>query len=167
MSQFPAFAAGSKITAAALTEMEPLSAWKLANTSRATNTTLSADPDLVLNLGIGTYLIDGFWVITGGTTGSSDMKAAINYTGTSTTAWWTPYGPTTASSTATYQNGLVLGGSAALGTYSTTTPVNAAPRGFIITTSAGQLQTQWSQNTSSATATVMQAGSWFRAQQVA
>jgi hypothetical protein len=167
MSQFPTWASGSKVTAAQLTAMEPMTAWKLSNTSRASTTTLAADPDLVLNLSSGTYLIDGFWVITGGTTGSSDMKASINYTGSSTTAWWTPYGPTTASSTSVYQNGLVLGGAAGLGTYSTTTPVNAAPRGFIVAVSPGQLQVQWSQNTSSTTATVMQAGSWFRVQQVA
>lgn len=155
------------MTAAQLTVMEPNTVWKLSSTSRASTTALAADPDLVINLNQGTYLIDGFWVITGGTTGSSDMKASINYTGASSIAWWTPYGPTTASSTAVFQNGLVLGAGAALGTYSTTTPVNAAPRGFIYANSPGQLQVQWSQNTSSTTATVMQAGSWFRVQQVA
>ena len=167
MGQFPAWAAGSKITSAQLTQMEVNAAFKASDTMRSSTTTITADPDLQINLGVGTFLIVGYWGITGGTTGSSDMKVTIAYTGTVGFGSWTPFGPTTASSTAVYQNGGALGATAALGTYSTTIPVNAGPQGLVTTSSSGSLQVQWAQNTSNATATTLKAGSWLYALQIA
>lgn len=138
---------------------------KPANTARTSTTTLTADPDLQLALAAGTWIFDCVLPFTGGTTGSSDAKITFEFSGTAsaTGSFWIPFGPTTSSSTVVNNNSTALASTQVIGTYSTTTPVSAQPKGGVVVTAAGTLALYWSQNTSSSTATTAQAGSWLRA----
>jgi hypothetical protein len=146
-----------------------LYAYKSAQTSRASTTTLANDPGLFLALeASATYIVDGYVVYSNAlAAGSADIKVAFAVPAGVSASQVTMYGT----------SGVVT---ADLVTYDLTansgtrdSPGNGAtamafqPKASCVTTTAGNVTLQWAQNTSASTATIVQAGSWLRATRVA
>lgn len=166
-TQFQQFAAGSKITAAALTLMEPQNAVKNGVQSVANSTTLQDDNDLVFQLpGSGTYIYQTFLNYTGGVLGSSDLKCTYVYTGTSSFSVWGGIGINTSGTTAIQAGGNADGSTVAWGT-SGGSFFTLLMHGTLFATSAGTLKLQWAQNTSSATNTNLRQGCHMQVWQIA
>jgi hypothetical protein len=165
---YPAWTSGQRVTAALITAMQPIIVVKAANTSRASTTTLAADPHLVLPVSAGaTYLMDG-WLEYDGNFGSpGDFKADWTLPSGGTLRWGLhsnaagdttqKYATTTASASTVVTAGAYGIGSTANG---------ARPAGYLTTSAAGNITLRWAQNSSSATATTVYAGSWIRLQRV-
>lgn len=159
--------AGSRITASMLRAVAPLAAYKTADETVTSSTTLQADDQLFIALlANATYSWDLWLNYEGGTQGSSDLK----------TGWSLPASASLKGS-AEYVNNA---GSSIVEVYftgaSTLAPGtngSGQVRGFTargtITTSAtaGNMQLEWCQNTVSATGTIVHAGSVLRAWQIA
>jgi hypothetical protein len=152
-----AFAAGMGLTAAEMNEIQPLQVIKQAPQSVTSSTTLVNDTALLVSLPVASaqYIFRSMFYFTGGTRGSSDLKYN----------WSIPSG----ASLAFALNGIGTGGgsfdgdgfsgSGALGTQGATQCAALFYGSLIVGTTTGTLQLQWAQNTSSGTATTMQAGS--------
>jgi hypothetical protein len=137
---------------------------KASNTSRATNATASADPDLSVTLAAGTYSLDGYVSYTAGGTGG--FKAALfasQAIATSRYGIWTSQNGNTGTIN-------VVPSAAPTTTITTATRVDNASgnagafflRATLIIPSSTTVSLTWAQQTSDATATVVEAGSWFR-----
>ena len=143
----------------------PWTAWKAADTSRASTVTLTADPDLSIpTVANATYVVDGYLNFEGGTAGSSDLQWELTSNGT---LRFKVSGAGTGGTTvigATYQgSGVVVLGTSGAGTLR-----GADFHGMLIAgASAGSLTMLWAQNTTNATATIMHATSWMSARRVA
>ncbi|NUR03059.1 MAG: hypothetical protein HOY79_43090 [Streptomyces sp.] len=169
MSQFPALLAGQRMTAAVAAQMLPYWAQKIGPTGRASTTTLADDPDLILALpGAGTFTFELFLNYTGGTLGSSDLKMAMVYSGSSSYGVWAVNGVNTTSTAQVNMggNGTGTAGTITVGT-SGGTFLTVDIKGELVATSAGNLSLQWAQNTSNATATNLRQGCWMRVTQIA
>lgn len=168
MSQFPAWAAGSKITAGGLTQMEDFVVIKGAPTSVTSSTTLIVDPDLQIPITTsgGTFIFDAFLLYTGAAVGTGDLKLTFVYTGTSSNTLFGVNGITTSSTTSVNMGGNGFTGTSALGSNGGNFVTCQIQGSFQIST-AGTLEMQWAQNTSSATATQLKTGCWLRLQQIA
>jgi len=137
-----------------------LSIVKLADTSRASTTTLTADPELQLAVVANTtYTFDAELFYDAGA-GQFNMFFAGP---AGSTISWVPAGldpSVTAAASGiirTGRNGQVVGEAGA------GTVVTAFPRGIItVAGTAGTVSVNWAQGTSSATATILKAGSWLR-----
>ena len=169
MSQFPAVAAGQRLTADVVGQMLPFWAVKGGGTGRTSTTTLADDPDLLLTLpGSGTFAFELFLNYTGGTLGSSDLKMAMVYSGTSSYGVWAVNGINT---TATTQANMGGNGTGAAGTITVGTSggtfLTVDIKGLLVATSSGTLSLQWAQNTSSGTAVTLRQGCWMRITQLA
>lgn len=167
--QFPSVSAGQRLTADLISQMLPLWAVKGGATGRTSTTTLADDPDLLLALpGSGTYAFELFLNYTGGTLGSSDLKMAMVYSGTSANGVWAVNGINT---TSTAQANMGGNGTGAAGTITVGTSggsfLTVDLKGYINTTSSGNLSLQWAQNTSSGTAVTLRQGCWMRVTQLA
>lgn len=157
MSQYPVIPAGSRITAGLLSSMLPVFVRKASDTSRASTTTVTDDPDLTTTLEANAMYRVTFWIhysaaAAGGfktqwtvPSGASGLRSCwgVGTSPTSTTdpqgdGRWGVHGFTTATS---------------YGTRDSTNQVLAKEEGDIVTTSAGTLALQWAQTASSATAT--------------
>lgn len=167
----PLFYAGQELTAAALNAAFPLRAFADADTSRTSSTTFLDADGLVVELEANSqYAIDGWLAYDAGVTGDLKVQLLVP-TGAGGT--WGMYALSTTStgSVGTVQanrapvgsgNALTAGGSA-----SSAGAMNALLRGYIATgDDPGELQVQFAQNTSNATATTIKAGSWIRAQKI-
>lgn len=172
---YPTIAAGSRVTAGLLQSMQPLVAYKSADTLRASTTTLADDPDLTMQLAANaTYLVEmriSFATITG--TGAPLLK----------TAWDVPagasgnrsaQGPGSAATDSNADNMATHAGIHAFNTTvtyggrnSATSECIAIETGLITTASAGTLAFQWAQATSNATAVRVGAGSTLYAVRIA
>lgn len=164
-------------TASALSPLgEPLYKYKAAHTDRSsanTGATLTDDPDL-------TMLLDANAVYV--------IEFHLHYAATDTarfrTAWTVPSGATGTRSSVGPDQGVILSSTSAGGTgrwgvhnfgttatYGTrdsaTNQCAAVEEATVTTTTAGTCALQWSQVTSSATATRLAQGSWMRAVRLA
>lgn len=158
-SQYPQVFAGQTLTAATLQSFAPFTVVKAADTSRATNTTLSADPDL--QFAVAASAVYYWWLFIdyeGGTQNASDITVGWSVP-TGTTMRWT-------------RAALTLAGAADVGVLSTEsgTPsfgTNGAGNSRTIkaegtltsSTTPGTASFQWAQHTSNGTATIVHAGS--------
>ena len=162
-TQFPQILAGQAFTAALLLSMIPQVAWKSADTSRASTTTLTNDPDLSFAIpSAGTYLIDGYLNYEG-SNAPGDLQIEFNSVGN---IRWQAFGQNTSgtiSGIGTRQGG----GANTFGAAGAGVLCAVGIRGDIITPASGNCNMSWAQNTSSATATILHAGSWLRLQRVA
>jgi hypothetical protein len=151
------FSAGQRLTASGLRSALGLRARKAADTARTTTVTLTADPDLTLSVLANTvYLVKISMLYKGAATNTGDFKLGFSVpSGASLAGGFTgianPLGvtiiPVTASSTLTsYSNG-------------TGNPLWCMVTATLVTSAAGSLTLTWAQNTSSATATTLMAGS--------
>ena len=158
--------AGGRITAVMLRDVAPLAAYKAGDQSVSSSTTLVNDAYLFVSvLANAVYYFSCFLDYQGGTQGSSDIKWA----------WSVPSG-TTMRYTDTHVS---TGGSSTVGALSTESTVPTAGtngstlRGITMTgtvatsSTAGTLQLQWAQNTSSGTATTVHAQSSLALWQIA
>jgi hypothetical protein len=162
------FKAGQRLTAAALNAAIGLTARKGADTARSsanTGTTLTADPDLtVAVLANAAYLVTFSLLYKGAATNTGDFKFSFS----------APSGATLAGGFLGINNPLGLyilpvTVSSTLVSYSNTTanPLWCEVTATLVTSSTpGNLTLTWAQNTSSATATTLMAGSSLQAAQV-
>lgn len=113
-----------------------------------------------------TYHVEAFLIFTGGTQGSSDLKIAWTAPAGVTMTWWVQGLNTAGTYTVTAANVLPTT-TVALGTSGATVRVARIEGALVVAATAGTLQLQWAQNTSSGTATVMGIGSLLKLTRVA
>lgn len=168
MSVYPNLLAGQRITAELLESMQPLWVGKTVTTDRASTTTISADPELVLPVEANAeYVFEFYWRVSGITAGGIDIQIT------------TPTG-----ATGSYSCNRLAADQADTGTRTSTrllfnvetefsTPSTSAHQviegsGRVITGgTAGNLSIDWAQNASNATATSMTSDSWIQLTRVA
>lgn len=169
MTQYPVWSSGQRVTAGQLRAMQWYDATKDAPTSRTSTTTVTADTDLTIALpGAGTWEFECFLNYTGGTLGSSDLKLAMNYSGTFSFGVWAVNGIALGATTQANFGGNATGtaNTLAVGTNGGVF-LTVDLKGSLYATGAGALALYWAQNTSSATSTNLRQGCWLRARQVA
>jgi hypothetical protein len=168
VSTYPAIAAGQRITASLLTSMLPVFVTKAADEPATSSTTLQNDDELFLTLSASaTYALDGYLITAGATVTTGDLK--IDWTVPSgTTMKYTSFGVVVSSPAVQYEATVNASSTARpIGTNGSSdmgVPVRAV---IITSTTAGTLQLRWAQNTSSATPTIIRAGSWLRLTRIA
>lgn len=160
MATYPVPLAGTRLNTAFVTSMLPLVAYKTADETVNTSATLQNDNDLFLSIVPGTYALKGhFNYITGDT---PDIKFGWTWP-TFTVMTWTAHGPGTAVTTTTgdvtvsmltESQTAVLGGGGGGNMACVVT-------GTVYCTTAGTLQLQWAQNTSTASNTSVLNRSWL------
>lgn len=161
-NQFPVLFAGQRITAALLNQMIALKVVKPTDESLASSATLQNDNDLVLPLvANATYLLQMQLGYEGGTAGASDLKIGWTFP-TGTTIRWMAIGNST---TPTF--GSAVGKSESTVVGFATNGAGVLQSLFVsgevtVSSTAGNLQLQWAQNTINATATIVHAQSWIR-----
>jgi len=178
------FLTGQRLTAdllnANLVDFQPVQYVKTAATARSSTVTLAADPELqTISIGTGTWRIDAVFYFTVAAAASGGLRTQWAFSGT----WNTPLrlcqgpgsnlagvgtnGPSrilentsmtyNAAQNADYQMGNSTGAFTAV-------REDAAE---VVVSVAGNLSLQWAQNTSSANATTLRNGSFFRITKVA
>lgn len=150
------FLAGQKVRASEVNDLIPIVVRLTADRTVTSSTTLTAATGLAAAVDADTrYALTGYLAYTAGATG--DLKVAVAAP-VGAAGHWTLYAQDTAATsfgTGTTQTGA---GSDADGG-----AMACLPRGFVSTSdSAGTLQVYFAQNSSSATSTVLKAGSWLR-----
>lgn len=158
--------AGQRITAALLNAIQPLSATRASTQTVSNSTTLVNDDTLLLALvANATYRIEGQLYYNQTAAGTAGIKIG----------WTLPAGATGFNETFHADTGTSVltgffasnwAGTIAAGT-SGTSVVGMTIHGTLTTVSAGTLQLQWAQNTSSATGTQMQVSSSLVAWRIA
>jgi hypothetical protein len=159
------FLAGQKIRASEVNDLLPIIVRLDADRTVTSSTTLTAATGLVAALDADTrYALTGYIAAEAG-----DLKVAFAAP-TGTTGHWTLYAQDTAATGGT--GSIVAKRATAFGTGTTQTaagdntgpgPMACLPRGYIVTdVTAGSLQVYFAQNSSSATSTILKAGSWLR-----
>ena len=136
---------------------ETVAARKAASTSRASTTTLAADPHLSVTVSPGTYKLDAFLMYDGDA--AADLKLSWAPPAGTTGAWW----PGGADSSVAAQASLPRWGalsdigasSLPVGAIGAGTIVACRPVGTVVVTTAGTLALTWAQNTASTTPTVL------------
>ena len=161
------FLAGSRITAAALNALQPLSAVKLVDESK-TGTTFLADAELqipILNPNA-TYQFQCLIVYSGSAQGAGDLKWEWSAPAGATMQYLQQGGPTTGGgSTAGFVRSIA---GAAVGTNGSGNNQGTLMTGIIETTFGGTLWLFWAQNTNNTgTPTIIRGGSYIVCQQVA
>lgn len=152
-------AAGQRITAALLNSIAPLCVIKPADQSVTNSVVLVNDNALAVPVVAGaTYLFDCYLDFEGGTTGSSDLQWQ----------WQVPTG-----ATLRYASGHVNTGAFVFTSYTGASNVTASTNGagtilavtmkgsLTMSSTGGNLQLKWAQNTANATATIVHAQSYL------
>jgi hypothetical protein len=158
----PVYAVGQELGAADVNNwLTPDVIVKPSDQSVTSSIVLVNDIDLVLALGASTrYLLTAFLVYEGGTQGSSDMKFSFT-TPAGATLRYMAYCQTTAGA---FAGAAVRAATSVISCGSTGAgnSLGVMISGTIaVSTTAGNLQLQWAQNSSSATATIMHQNSWL------
>lgn len=165
--------AGQKVRASDLNNITPMVAYSLVDVAATSSTTLKVITGLSLPLEAETFYIFEAWVSYRG--GAGDLRLALaEADGAQTAMAWSPCGPAT--NTGTDGVGELVCtrvaaenfGAVGCAGNTTSTAAVAMPRGYVSTVggSAGSVQMMMAQNTSSATATTVEAGSWMRLMKV-
>jgi hypothetical protein len=142
-------------------------ALKTANESVTSSTTLQNDDQLVLAVAASAkYFMEMFIPYTGAASPAGDLK--MGFTGPSgATMTWANFGVNSSALTAYNVVGEALAGGRAVGTNGATT-MCCQPKGYLQTsTTSGNLQFQWAQNSSSGTATTILAGALLKLTRIA
>lgn len=160
---YPTILAGQKLTASLLSSMQPLWAGKTASTSRSSTTTATADPELALTVEANAeYAFSAFIRYSGGQTG--DLKCTFTGPSGSSGSWGARTMSTTATAATDSSEAIRTpnGTTKAIGNISTSVPQTFNVMGRLITSStSGTFSFDWAQNTSDATATVIEADSYM------
>jgi hypothetical protein len=163
------FVAGQKVRASEINQHVLLVGRCSSDLVSTSDTTLSDVTGMSVAVeASSTYIIDGFVAYTSASA-TPDLKAAFSVP-TGATGFWTLFGMDTADTSPGDINtayAAALTTTLVAGTDATFTQQAAAIYGFIdVSTTAGTLQFQAAQNTSSATSMTVEAGSWIRLQKV-
>jgi hypothetical protein len=162
--QFPQILAGMDYTAALIQSIAPLSAWKAADLPRSNTTTVANDGDLLIPVvANGSYIFLAGLFATGAAISTGDIK--VTFTWPSGSGKWGSAGLATGSAVPNWNGARTSSGA---------TPVGFGVNGASSSTAwifgtllngatPGNLQLQWAQNTSNATATTLQAESFLAA----
>lgn len=164
------FLAGQKLRASELNQHVLMFGRATADLTSTSDTTLSDVTGMAVAVeASSTYVIDG-WVGYTSTSATPDLKAAFTVPAAAT-GFWTLLGMDAADASPGDVNtayATTLATALTAGTDATFTTQAAIIYGFITTSvTAGTIQFQAAQNTSSATAMTVKAGSWIRLQKVA
>jgi hypothetical protein len=152
-------AAGGRILAADIRSVAPLAVIKGADETVTSSTTLQNDDALVLPVvANGTYIFWCYLDYEGGTQGSSDIKWQWAVPASATLRYWAGYIGTTGT---LHGSATITGGtSVSAGTGGTSVLMGAFMKGtLIVSSTAGNIQLEWAQNTSSGTGTIVHAQS--------
>lgn len=147
-----------------------VTAYKTGDESVTSSTTLQNDDLLVLPVASNArYIMEAFLVYTGAADPAGGLK--LGWTGPSgATMKWANFGTTQNAAPALVNYNVVaesIGGGRGVGTNSGT-EMTCRPYGVLNTSStSGNLQLQWAQGTSNATATVVKAGSLIHLRRIA
>lgn len=147
-----------------------ITAWKTSDETVTSNTTVQNDDQLLLPLSTNArYLFDSIIFYSGAATPAGDLK--IKWTGPAGAVMqWANFGVNTSALT-TYNvvvEALAAASPRAVGTNGAGAWMSCRPGGILTTGStSGNLQLQWAQNASSATGTIIYAGSYIRLIRVA
>lgn len=164
MSVYPVLLAGQRITADLLTSMLPLHAAKTASTSRSATTTVTADPELQLEVAANAeYAIHGYLRISGPAAGDMDIKFTVPSGTTGSYAVTGRLAGTSALDTDVRTSTRIsFGVETQFSTPSTSAAQANHVVGRMITSStSGTFSIDWAQTVSDATATVMESDSWI------
>jgi hypothetical protein len=158
------FSAGSRITADGLNQIAPMAAVRSSTQSVASSTTLQADDTLLLQLEADTsYRVDLMLIYEGDTEGDADLQFALvgpsGSSGYGACIKINPTGGATAIAEVTLQTSVPGSGTKCATLGSGTLAAAWCSMTVVTGADAGTLQLYWAQNTSDATATVMQVGS--------
>lgn len=162
----------ASVLSALITDVRPIGVVKTADTSRSSTTSRSADPELSVTLPPGTWELDALLLVTGG-----------NAAGDFNFDWAFPADATLSSGTHGVLDDLASGTTAAnvnVAGYSadTSTPTGGHSLGAstsvtavishatVTIVTAGAVTIEWAQNSISATATVLKAGSKLTARKL-
>ena len=162
------FLAGQKVRASEVNDLIPIVVRLTADRTVTSSTTLTAATGLAAAVDADTrYALTGYLAYTAGATG--DLKVAVAAP-VGAAGHWTLYAQDTAATGGI--GSIVAKRATSFGTGTTQTGAGSdadggamacLPRGFVSTSdSAGTLQVYFAQNSSSATSTVLKAGSWLR-----
>ena len=169
MSVYPVISAGQRGMASVLTAMQTQTAWKDGDTTIQSDSSLNDDPDLVLPVEANAnYVIYGYLKYLGSTVG--DFKYQL--TGpTGATGSWGAYqlGPLGATTSQDAKESLrtTIGAPRSVPSVSTGSGQVIMITGFLrISSTAGNLVVQWSQDTSTAADTTLQSDSFIQLQRV-
>jgi hypothetical protein len=133
---------------------------KTAGTSRTSNTTPTADPDLAVSLAASaSYQIYLTVEYNGGTNGSADAQFGLTYSGTAASGYYWMLRHQITSLTLNDVLVTSFGTQTNVGTNGTGSPVHWLCTGGINTTTSGTLSFVWCQNSSSGTALTIMSGS--------
>lgn len=165
-----AIRAGHKVTVADFDALG-LFAVKTADEGVTSSTTLQNDDELVIAVSASAkYIMDGYLLYTGAADPAGGLK--MGWTGPSGAAMsWTNFGVNQNGSPSLVNYNVVaesLAGGRGVATNTTSTTMSCRPTGILtVGVTAGNLQLQWAQGTSNATATTVKTGSWLRLVRVA
>jgi hypothetical protein len=144
----------------------PVTVVKPADTARNSTTSMSNDPDLVLNVAGGcTYHINGVIFYDGPAAGASDIKYTFSVPAGASGQYFMPRQNLSSSFAGAFSN--FWGDTGTANTNSVGTFMILGVSGLLITTTAGALRFQWAQNTSNGTNTRVRANSFLTAQRIA
>lgn len=158
------FTVNAVVTANYLTDVGGIIVVKAADESVTSSTTVQNDDHFIIPVEANSsYILDGF-VHYDGAFGAGSLK--MDWTIPSgATMYWSPFGNQADQTTQKLDSNASSATSAiSVGTYGTGGNHTCfAPLGYITTSStAGNLQFRWAQNSSNGTATTVYSGSWFR-----
>jgi len=165
----PTWSVGQVLAAADVNNwFVPIAASKPSDTSRASTTTQTADPDLTIALAANaSYIINGYLGYANASASAGDLKYSFTAPASNTTLW-SSIRIDIASGTTT------IAGPNAAGTANNMTAQTSSTSdrsvhifGTVITAgSTGNLTLNWAQNTSNATATIIRANSYLMVQRI-
>lgn len=162
----PTWAVGQVLSANDVNQwFVPLAVVKPADTSRNSTTTMSNDPDLVLNVAASaTYYVSGVIFYDGPAAGSSDIKYTFTVPTGASGQYFLPRQSLAGNFADAFSHFWTDTNTA--NTNSVGTFMILGVMGLLITTTAGALRFQWAQNTSNATNTRVRANSFLTAQRI-
>ncbi len=168
-TRYPTITAGDRATADLLNSMLPLFAYKDANTARTSTTTLADDPDLVIAVeAVAIYKLTASLRVLGAAAG--DFKMQFNTPGATGSGSWGAYMLSLAAATVDDTKNSIrttMDNPRSIGTVSTSSGQAILIQGLVRTSTAGNFTLSWAQDTSSATATTLEADSWVELKRVA
>lgn len=160
---YPTYLTGMRLTADLITSSQPLFVRKVADTSRISTTTTSADPELLIASlpAQRYYAVIGVVSYNGDTT--ADMKGGLYGPTNATYIGAYRSAPSTVAATATtiVANTIGLGNGFAFGCMGTGTDMNCLFVGTYYSGDGGTFGFTWAQNSSVATNTTVKSGSYF------
>jgi hypothetical protein len=168
MVALSSFGAGQEPTAAQMVALLPIRAFKSSDTTITSSVVLVNDPDLVAAVNAtAEYDVWCHLIYTQGTVGQLNLHFTAPALATFD---WVPIAlaaAVTASDTGSVSLvGRALADSRAVGGAATPTVATIHGR-LVVAGTAGNLQLQWAQSSSSATGTTVKSGSWMSLQQIA